>query len=302
MKKTTSARTLCTLGGVLFGLFSPLATAQVRDEYGEIHQTVARISYLSGEVSFSRGDDPDDWQPADRNVPMTLGDRIYTGSRSRIELQVHGGGRGADSLELGRRDGGRGDRRAPLRHRGARRTRRLGPVGEPAGLPPDARTLVSVRQRGHRRRGRPRRVRPLGASARLRMGLVSNGRRRRLGPLPLGALDLAGPLGLDLGFRRAVGLGALPLRSLGNGLVALVLGAGRVGRSLCQLLAGSRRLRRRRTRLVRFGFARRRRIRRMVPARPTGSLLPLVGRPGPRELFERQSQRRLRQQNVRDRG
>ncbi len=42
MKKAFGARTLCTLGGVLFGLFSPLATAQVRDEYGEIHQTVAR--------------------------------------------------------------------------------------------------------------------------------------------------------------------------------------------------------------------------------------------------------------------
>ncbi len=99
MKKASSARKLCTLGGVLFGLLSSLATAQVRDEYGEISQTVARISFLSGEVSFSRGDDPDDWQPADRNVPMTLGDRIYTGSRSRIELQVHGG----DFVRLGAR-------------------------------------------------------------------------------------------------------------------------------------------------------------------------------------------------------
>jgi hypothetical protein len=97
MKKATNALTLGTLGGVLFGLFSSLATAQVRDEYGESYQTVARISFLSGEVSFSRGDDPDDWQPADRNVPMTLGDRIYSGSRSRIELQVHGG----DFVRLG---------------------------------------------------------------------------------------------------------------------------------------------------------------------------------------------------------
>ena len=91
MKPAFSARTLCTLGGVLFALFSSLASAQARDEYGEINQTVVRISSLSGEVSFARGDDPDDWQPADVNVPMTLGDRIYTGSRSRIELQVHGG-------------------------------------------------------------------------------------------------------------------------------------------------------------------------------------------------------------------
>jgi hypothetical protein len=104
MKNASSARKLCTLGGVLFGLFSSLATAQVRDEYGESYQgesyqTVARISFLSGQVSFSRGDEPDDWQPADRNVPMTLGDRIYTGSRSRIELQVHGG----DFVRLGAR-------------------------------------------------------------------------------------------------------------------------------------------------------------------------------------------------------
>jgi FecR protein len=99
MNNRTNARILCTLGSVLLGLFSSPAMGQVRDEYGEIRQTVARISYLSGEVSFSRGDDPDDWQPADVNVPMTLGDRIYTGSRSRLELQVHGG----DLVRLGAR-------------------------------------------------------------------------------------------------------------------------------------------------------------------------------------------------------
>ncbi len=94
----TAARTSSALGALLC-LFLPAAFAagQQRDEYGEIRQTVARISYLSGEVSFSRGDDPDDWQPADRNVPMTLGDRVYTGSRSRLELQIHGG----NSIRLG---------------------------------------------------------------------------------------------------------------------------------------------------------------------------------------------------------
>jgi hypothetical protein len=73
-------------------MLAPAAFGQTRDEYGEVvQQTVGRISYLVGQVSFSRGDDPDNWQPADRNVPMTLGDRVYTGSRSRLELQVHGG-------------------------------------------------------------------------------------------------------------------------------------------------------------------------------------------------------------------
>jgi hypothetical protein len=90
-------RTIWTLWAFLsVFLLATLAAGQPRDEYGEIRQTVARISYLSGQASFARGDDPDDWQPADRNVPMTLGDRIYTGSRSRLELQLHGG----DSIRL----------------------------------------------------------------------------------------------------------------------------------------------------------------------------------------------------------
>lgn len=57
----------------------------------DIHQTVARISYVFGDVSFSRGDDPDEWQPADRNVPMTLGDRVYAGRDGHLELQITGG-------------------------------------------------------------------------------------------------------------------------------------------------------------------------------------------------------------------
>ena len=64
------------------------------DDYGysdpDIRQTVARVAYISGDVSFARGDDPDDWQPADANIPMTLGDRTWT-SGGRLELQVHGG-------------------------------------------------------------------------------------------------------------------------------------------------------------------------------------------------------------------
>src|SRR5215831_12612134 len=60
---------------------------------GEIQQTVARISYIEGnDASYSRGDDPDDWQAAVPNLPITLGDRVYTGDSSRMEVQVHGGG------------------------------------------------------------------------------------------------------------------------------------------------------------------------------------------------------------------
>ncbi|MEX1245167.1 MAG: DUF6600 domain-containing protein, partial [Thermoanaerobaculia bacterium] len=63
------------------------------DSYGselEVHQTVARVGEVWGDVSFARGDAPDDWQPAGRNIPMTLGDRTWTAG-GRLELQVHGG-------------------------------------------------------------------------------------------------------------------------------------------------------------------------------------------------------------------
>ena len=99
MTSRQQTRTIWTLGALALAFVASFATAQARDEYGEVSQTVARISYLTGEVSFARGDDPDDWQPADRNVPMTLGDRVYTGSRSRIELELQGG----DTVRLGAR-------------------------------------------------------------------------------------------------------------------------------------------------------------------------------------------------------
>ena len=91
--------TLQMLAGLLLALpISAVALAQGANEYGEepeqqadVVQTVARVSYLDGSASYARGDEPDDWQPADVNVPMTLGDRIYTSDQSRMELRVHGG-------------------------------------------------------------------------------------------------------------------------------------------------------------------------------------------------------------------
>lgn len=78
---------------------APAGDEPARDDYGEIRQTVARICNITGSASLSRGDDPDNWQTADRNVPVTIGDRIYTGARSRVELQVHGG----DFVRIGAR-------------------------------------------------------------------------------------------------------------------------------------------------------------------------------------------------------
>ncbi|MGE5413955.1 MAG: DUF6600 domain-containing protein, partial [Syntrophomonadaceae bacterium] len=98
---------------LLAGLASPLLAQQPPDDgappYDQqpapyetanagIDQTVARISYLNGNVSYSRGDDPDNWQDADVNVPMTIGDRVYTGEGS-VELQLEGGA----LLDLGAR-------------------------------------------------------------------------------------------------------------------------------------------------------------------------------------------------------
>ncbi|HET7451329.1 MAG TPA: DUF6600 domain-containing protein [Thermoanaerobaculia bacterium] len=61
-------------------------------DQGGIQQAVARISYIDGnDASYSRGDDSDNWQAAVPNVPLTLGDRVYTGDASRMELEVHGG-------------------------------------------------------------------------------------------------------------------------------------------------------------------------------------------------------------------
>ena len=82
-------------GRALVALLGTLALASASRAQSpggdDIRQTVARVAYFSGEVSYSRGDDPDDWQPASLNFPMTLGDRLYTASGSRLELQTEGG-------------------------------------------------------------------------------------------------------------------------------------------------------------------------------------------------------------------
>ena len=76
----------------LLGTFALASASQAQSPDGDdIQQTVVRVAYFSGEVSYLRGDDPDNWQPASLNFPMTLGDRLYTASGSRLELQTAGG-------------------------------------------------------------------------------------------------------------------------------------------------------------------------------------------------------------------
>ncbi|HKQ60429.1 MAG TPA: DUF6600 domain-containing protein, partial [Candidatus Polarisedimenticolaceae bacterium] len=88
MNATKLLRSLSALAVVLTAM--SVVRAQY-DEDDEVHQTAARLGYLSGDVSYSRGDDPDDWQRAEANVPMVSGDAVYTGDNGRLELQVPGG-------------------------------------------------------------------------------------------------------------------------------------------------------------------------------------------------------------------
>ena len=67
-----------------------LLCGQARDEFGDVTQTVARTP-TSTEARPSRAETiRTTGRAADRNVPMTVGDRVYTGDRSRVELQVAG--------------------------------------------------------------------------------------------------------------------------------------------------------------------------------------------------------------------
>lgn len=60
-------------------------------ENEEIHLRVARISFLAGGISLSRGDDPGVWRQAAVNMPVIAGDRLYSGKDGRFELELQGG-------------------------------------------------------------------------------------------------------------------------------------------------------------------------------------------------------------------
>src|SRR5438105_2468252 len=84
-----SARIIAPWAALAALLAFPTPPARAQDDEA-IRQTVARVAFVEGDASYSRGDDPDNWQAAAVNMPMTLGDRVYTGEGSRLELQVHG--------------------------------------------------------------------------------------------------------------------------------------------------------------------------------------------------------------------
>jgi hypothetical protein len=82
MNTTSHPRRLWALAGVLLLSFSNLVAA-------EPPSRAARLGYLSGTVSFSPAGQPD-WVQAAVNRPLTTGDRLWTGDRSRAELQIGG--------------------------------------------------------------------------------------------------------------------------------------------------------------------------------------------------------------------
>ncbi len=63
------------------------ASAPAQEQY----PTVARLSFVSGPVTYSRGDDPDEWDDAIENVPLTIGDRIYAPENGQAEVQISSG-------------------------------------------------------------------------------------------------------------------------------------------------------------------------------------------------------------------
>ncbi|HET9795477.1 MAG TPA: DUF6600 domain-containing protein [Thermoanaerobaculia bacterium] len=76
--------------GALGVLAASTARAQGPPGNGGVQQSVARVSYLSGDVSYNRGDQPDVWEDAAVNVPMSIGDRLYLRGEGRAELQLEG--------------------------------------------------------------------------------------------------------------------------------------------------------------------------------------------------------------------
>ncbi|MBS1159541.1 MAG: putative prolin-rich exported protein [Proteobacteria bacterium] len=74
------------LRGLLFGIAALVLSTGAM---AEPPSRAARLSYISGTVSFSPAGDPD-WVQATVNRPLTTGDRLWADTNSRAELQIGG--------------------------------------------------------------------------------------------------------------------------------------------------------------------------------------------------------------------
>ena len=77
------------LAAVLFGAAGALLFTQTSNER-EFKPRVARISYLEGPVTTQRTTD-DQWVDATLNLPLLVGDKLYTGVGGRTEVQLEDG-------------------------------------------------------------------------------------------------------------------------------------------------------------------------------------------------------------------
>ena len=74
----------------LFTIAAALSAFAVIAAWADPPSQVARLSYISGSVSFQPGN-VDEWTPAMLNYPLSEGDRLWTDSGSRAELHVRAG-------------------------------------------------------------------------------------------------------------------------------------------------------------------------------------------------------------------
>src|SRR6266567_9439291 len=81
----------------LFGTFLLLAASSVTFAQADPPARVARISFISGSVSF-RPASIDEWSPATLNYPATIGDHVWLENGARTELEW-----GAAAVRLGPR-------------------------------------------------------------------------------------------------------------------------------------------------------------------------------------------------------
>ena len=82
MPTSTFPHSFRTLAGALLLTLGGLAAA-------EPPSRAARLGYATGTISFSPAGQPD-WVRASLNRPLTTGDRLWSGSDSRAELQIGG--------------------------------------------------------------------------------------------------------------------------------------------------------------------------------------------------------------------
>jgi hypothetical protein len=75
---------------ILAGAVTALAPGGARADEGDPPSRVARLSYVEGAVSFQPAG-IDDWTAAERNRPLTTGDRLWTDQQSVSELDLGDG-------------------------------------------------------------------------------------------------------------------------------------------------------------------------------------------------------------------